>query len=477
MIPQVVFNQIDGALGTAPANARTLVAVGYSEKGTLSPVMFARARDVVAEFGSGAMVDAACYAIEWYGLPVICQRAAQGTAGSVSALVVTGVTGTSVVTVDATYTTIHSSHEIKVLIVTGGTRGTAGIVYRYSLDGGSSWSDDLALGVAQDITIAGVAKFLLGTGTLIAGDSWTASSIGAVPSTTTMGTALDTLAASAYPWDVALIACPMDAAMFDAVEAKFSGALVTLGKWRHWVGNTRQPTAGETETAYRTALSTIFSSKATIFGTLCAGDAWTFTSVFGRTDIRPIATAYAARLASVERHRNIASLKLGPLPGVTIRDSNGNRGRHDEMIDPGLDDLRFVTLRSWDGYAGAFVTRPRIFSNPSSDFRLAPHRRVLNLAVETASRYFTGILNGEILCSAKTGYILEAEALGIERGARRAVADAILSAPMASGVNLTISRTDNILAGADLNAEIEVIPLGYPESIKIRIGFRNPANK
>ena len=76
---------------------------------------------------------------------------------------------------------------------------------------------------------------------------------------------------------------------------------------------------------------------------------------------RPISFDVASNEASVSPHINIAAVTLGPRPGVSITDANGNPKHHDESINPGLDDARFTTFRTWEGRAGVYVNRSRIF--------------------------------------------------------------------------------------------------------------------
>jgi hypothetical protein len=182
----------------------------------------------------------------------------------------------------------------------------------------------------------------------------------------------------------------------------------------------------------------------------------------------------AAREAFVSQEIDIADVNLGTLEGVSIRDVNGNPDEHDESLNPGLDDLRFGTLRTWDG-EGVYVNRPRLFSPNGSDFQLMPHRRVMNLAMETLRSYFIRRLNRPVLVSSTTGFILESEALEIEAGVMAQLRAQLLAKPKASAVQFTLSRTDNLLSTRTLTGSARVIPLAYPEDVELDVGFYNPA--
>lgn len=247
------------------------------------------------------------------------------------------------------------------------------------------------------------------------------------------------------------------------------------GKYHAWIGNARIPNESESEATYLGALSTALGAKETKHGALCAGAVKLVSSVSGRQYRRPLSFSYACREASSSEEVNNAAPNLGALIGVSIRDRNGNADEHDESLNPGLDDARFVTARTIDGYQGVYINRPRLFSNPSSDFQLLPHRRVLNLAHDALRVYFTRRLNQPIIVSRATGFILEADALEIEHGALAVLRSVLLAKPKASDVQFRLSRTDNLLSTKTLTGEGRVIPLAYPEFIALDVGFYNPA--
>lgn len=202
----------------------------------------------------------------------------------------------------------------------------------------------------------------------------------------------------------------------------------------------------ETEAQYLAAFSTAFGSKSTVHGMICAGACWLISSVSGRRYRRPVSIPIAAREASVSQEVNTADVNLGPLPGVSIRDDLGNVVHHDESVNPGLDDARACVLRTWEGIQGVYVNRPILLSPAGSDFQLLTHRRVLNIAHEVLRTYFLRRLNKPVRVDASTGFILEADALEIEAGARAAMRSALLARPKASGIQFALSRTDNLLS-------------------------------
>ncbi len=472
--PAVSLTELDGALGVLPASAGKLHAViGTASTGPLNtPSTFGKPKPLAQAFGGGPGPEAAALYVEQTGKPVIFIRCAGTTAGAAGAVDSTGKTGSSAITLSGTPV---DDFELAVQVVAGGTVGTAGISFQWSLDGGRTWSAVTQLGTANTFALPGSGVALhFGAGTLAAGDRVTAATTAAVPSSTDLGAALDALAASAAAWEIVQIANPIDAAGVDVLELKLA-ALAGAGKYRAWIANARVPAVGESSATYLAALSSALGSKATTRGELCAGAAKIVSSITGRRYRRPASFTVAARTASVSEEINVADINLGPLTGVSIRDLNGNPDEHDESLTPGLDDARFTVLRTWDGYPGVYVNRPRLFSPAGSDFQLMPHRRVMNLAHEALRGYFIRRLNRPIRVSRDTGFILEDEALDIESGALAAMRTVLLAKPKASDVLFALSRTDNVLSSFTLTGDARVLPLAYPEFINLTVGFINPA--
>jgi hypothetical protein len=473
--PNVSITELDGALGVTPESAGRLLALaGPASGGPLNvPAAFGRVKDLVTNYVGGPLVEAAAHAIERYGKPVVVVRTAATTAGLPGTPDVSGVHGTSVVTVTGAAT---DDFEIVFKVLKGGVVGTAGLNAQWSLDGGRNWSPVYTTaGASTAIEIPGTGVTLnFAAGTLLDGDTVTTRTAAPAFTSTDLAAGLDALAASSINWEIVEPVGPVDSACFDTLELKIA-ALAAAGKYRAWSGGARTPNVGETEAAYLAALSGICSAKASLHGELAAGACKVISSVSGRKYRRPSSVVIAAREAASSEEIDIADVNLGPLTGVSIRDDNGNPDEHDESLNPGLDDARFTVLRTWEGFGGVYVNRPRVFSPAGSDFSLMPHRRVMNLGNAALRAYFIRRLNRPILVNSTTGYILEEEALEIESGARNAMAAVLLAKPKASSVQFLLSRYDNLLSTKTVTGDARIIPLAYPEFVTLTVGFFNPA--
>lgn len=476
--PSANLTELDGGLGVLPPSSGKLLAVvGVSSLGTANqPSTWRNPRAFASAFGVGPGVEAAAHAMELYGKPVVFVRTGQSVAGDYGAIDDDGVTGTATIA-ETSDTEPLDDYEVVVEIVHGGTTGTTGIRWRYSLDGARTWSAVQSLGTGLVFALTGTGvSFSADTGkTLVTGDKWTCVTTAPQWDDTEIAAALDALQLSQVSWEIAEIVGPIDGDAFTAIDGKVAG-MAAAGKYRAWIGNVAIPGASESEADYLAAQSAAFASKSSVHGMLCAGACNLVSSVTGRTQRRPVSFVVAAREAASSAEKNIANiLHMGALKNVSIRDANGNPDEHDETANPGLADARFTVLRTWEGRAGVYVNEPLIFSATGSDFTLMPHRRVMNLALETLRPYFEERCSRPIRVDKTTGFILESEAREIEAGANARLRAALLTAPKASHAYCVIARDENILSSRTVSGEARIVPLAYPRTFEITVGFENPA--
>ncbi|WP_156338487.1 DUF2586 family protein [Chondromyces crocatus] len=471
------MNVLDGARGVMPPSFGDVMAiVGPAADGPLNmPAAFGQAKHVIANYRSGSSVEAACYAIEYTGKPVVFVRTGETTQGSLSAVDALSFRGTSVPTLDAA-SFADDEYEVLLVFPRGGTVGTAGITYRWSLDGGRTLSPETALGQVSSITLpeGGNLKLDLAQGSVLAGDWLSFRSRPAQWSNEELSSALTALRHTNLSWRVAQVLGSLDPTALAVIGAEL-GVMAQAGKYRWAIGNVRGPNLGEEPAAYVTALAAAFSGVSDKRLALCAGYAKILSSVSRRVYRRPISLAVAARAIGVDAAIDLAELDLGALPGVQIRDANQNPDEHDEAVFPGLDDARFTTLRSVEGYEGVYITNPRLFSPTGSDFTFIQHRRVMDIACEVVRTKLMRRLSKPLHVHESTGFILEEEARDIESGVNSALRTALLAKKRASFVKFVLSRTDNILSTFTLNGQAFIVPLGYPKFINTDIGFHNPA--
>jgi hypothetical protein len=407
------------------------------------------------------------------GRPVIFLKTSGSTAGTHTNIVTSGVTGTSVATIGVT--TASDDFEPYFVVTNGGTIGVAGILFKYSLDGGRTLSTEQALGIATSFVFpnSGGISYAFAAGTLVTGDVVTSRTTAPKDSASDLTTACAAMAAYGGDWEGAFFASPLTATELSALDTAFSSGLM-LEKF--FVGTFRTPTVGESDATYQSAFSTAFSAAASTHGGVCAGacEVTSYGLDFGRVYRRSCLFEVASELAQNTEEIDISAPALGSLP-ARITDTNGNPKHHNESRNPGLDAMRAITLTTYDGLPGTYITNPNLMSAVGSDFQYVQHRRVLNLGRTALRQFFTFRLSVPVLVDANNGKILESEAREIEAGATAALSDVLLAKPKASAVSVTLSRNDNILATKVITVQASVTSLAYPKTFNIQFGFRNPA--
>lgn len=191
----VTLDTSGGAVGVSGTNL--LCIISTSEKGPINtPQIHASSAGLISAFGRGEGTELAAHHLEVNRQVVCFIRATSATAGTISHSDETGVTGTSNVTFSGTP---FDDEEIKVLVVAGGTIGTAGITIKTSRDGGLTYSGAIRLGTSTSYAIPGTGVTVnFAAGTLVAGDYATAYCVSPKWDAAGLGLAFDALAASVY---------------------------------------------------------------------------------------------------------------------------------------------------------------------------------------------------------------------------------------------------------------------------------------
>lgn len=460
--PSVDLTIPDNQLGIRAPSSAILAIIGTSSSGTIAtPAAFANIPDVVAAFGGGPLVEHAAYAIERYGLTVLCCRATGTTAGAYGAVTLTG-TGTSVPTGDASVKP-DNDYDLVIKVVVGGTIGITGITYQTSLDGGVTYGPVLSLGVANSITFTdGSCKINLGAGTLVAGDLITSRTAAPKWDSAALGVALDAVRLTQSTWTFLDVCGDLDSTAVSTIDASLE-AMRAAGRMRRAMGHFRRPTAGETEADYRTAFQTAFGASACKRLAVAAGWAAIDSSVSRRRYVRPVSLAAAPLQCAVSEEIDIAEIQFGPLPGVAIRDGNGNVLHHDETASPGLDNDRALTLRTWEGRGfGAFVNNPRLLSPAGSDYVYTQLGRVIDLASTISKRELEPLLSkGVTVIPDGSGRITEEDAAAIEGIVNAALVAELTGLRKCTTALFSLSRTDNVLTTGTISWQTRVVPLAY----------------
>lgn len=475
-VPNVQTPELDGGLNIRPPiDGLPLAVVGQCAAGPFdTPASYTRPKDIIDTFVGGRAAESAAYAAERFGVTVVLVRAKETTAHAYSAVDQTAFSGTSVVTVDGTPVP-NDDYEVVVRFPTDGTIGVDGIKLEWSVDSGRTFSPPTPLGTAADFTLPGTGgvKIEFAAGTVVAGDLLSFEATAKAGDDDDLDDALEALRQTSLLWQFAHVADVLDASAADVVSAKLA-AMHNDGKHRWAMGSFRLPNDGESEADYLTAFNAAFSAFADSSLAIAAGASKVPSSIARRTYTRPAAFGPAALAAALSEEVDLAVIPEGRLLGVTIRDASGNpeAGFHDESVNPGLDDVRALTLRTWEDETGVYVNNPRLMSPIGSDFDFIQKRRVMNLGRTIVGKYFRRRLSRKLRVSKKTGFILESERLSMQAEVDQELAKGLLKKPKASSARVVLNKTDAILQPPyPLTGQLRIQPLAYPKEIIIEVAF------
>lgn len=479
-VPSVPITIPDGQLGIRAPSSAVLAILATATDGEIGvPKTATRKEDLVDEFVSGPLVEQGAYAIERYGLTILSTRVEAETDGSHGAIDTSGVEGTSVVTLDGAVDPVDD-FEVYVEFTTGGTIGVAGIKYRESYDNGRTFSPVKALGTAATLTVAGAAKFNFAAGTIEPGDVVKVQAFAPAWGADSLAVGLDAIRVTQAPWTRLGIYGDCNSAAISLIDAKLE-QMASKGRNRRAIGHARAAASGEDASDYLAALQAELGGSACRRLLLTAGRCKTDSSVARRRYRRPPSLAVAARSASLSEEIDMAEINLGPLPGVFIRDEHGNPDEHDETVNPGLDEARFCTLRTWESRTGTFVNNPRLFSPVGSDFIWLQYGLVVDLVCSLVRPALEPILNkGVFVVPDGSGQIDPEVATSIEGLVNGILSRHVVGARKATRCLFVLDRKHDVLRTGRQPWKVRTVPLAYikemPGEVALVAEESSPAN-
>ena len=499
---------IDGGSATiiVPGSSLQLV-IGCCSSGTVNQIIATRTPATLQSYlGYGPLVEAAglvCLA----GGTVLAIKCASAVAGTASTVTATGA-GTSVMTVTGAPV---DTYFVKVLVVNGGTIGTAGCTIQLSLDAGRSYGPVISLGTATTYVVGTTGMTLnFAAGTLITNGTFTFGTTEPTWNTAAILAALQAFQASQYAITgvgSTHIVGATTGANCSTIEGYLDN-LATNDIFTRAFMSARDasPAAiwggtAETEATWMSAIQTDFS--ATAARRACVGAAfWNMPTAFPVAQIagapsyrRPIAWAAAARAVTVPAQRHIGRVKDGNVSQITVNPTSDPQDGfiyHNEAVNPGLDFYinngsggRFMSTMTRTGLPGVYITNPLTMAPLGSDYWLMPLGSVMDIFCTIIHQQGQLLIDDDVRLN-NNGTIYENDARNIENALAFAVnsilwAQKMVSQPVAagpaggSGPAIIVDRTTNVKATGACNITGTIAARGYLLTVNFSLGFLNPA--
>lgn len=459
-IPNVHLSVLDGALGLAPVDASGIIAfVGACSQGTVEQVYtFSDVKTLHETLGFGPLVEAAALALVTGGGPVRCVRV-NGSIAGVATAVDQPAGGTSGVV--GTTGAPYDDYDVIIEILEEGAVATA--TFRYSLDGGTTWSAEILTAATYEVLGTGLT-LTFAAGSYVEGETYTFTTTAPDYSDDNLKTAFDELAGSPLAFEaVFAVGQAANVAASKARASKLDSLLTaqaTDNRYAYGIVEAADDTDGN--------IASGFASFVSVHVVVAAGMETLPSVITSRRTLRSIAWRAAARLSAIAISVDAGRYADGPLPGVTELD-------RDERVTPALDELGFLTLRTFQGRPGAYVTNGNIKALPTSDYKRLVNRRVINRGSAVTYEALLQYLNDSVRVNPESGFIDERDAAAIEAYVGGLVEAALVVPGHASSAQVLVKRDENILSTENLTVDIRVVPLGYVRAITATIGLRNPA--
>ena len=470
-IPSITQTIRDPGLGVTPDAITAFLYLGTSSAGTINTVYaFGNPSDVIDTLGQGPLSEDLCYHLAIAGGPVYAVRLTGSVAGAAGSVIKTAI-GTSTGTLAVTGAALDW-YDVRIEIRSTGALGAA--TFRYSLDGGTTYSPDTTVpsgGTYSPASTNLTLTWTAGAGPIILekGDVFTFATTAPGYGSTDLAngitafknsnTAVSTLVLSGQ-FATAAASATIAAAM--AVHATSLFQMYTPVRY--------MMDGGAEDAATTKAAFAAFSSERASVGY----GACTVTSakpIVGRgfpkaSIVRPVAGRVAASLISTDA----AWVSAGALPGVTSI-------THDEFRTELMDQAKFTTLRTHQGVAGFFVTNCRLMSTAGSDYEFYQHGRVMDVATSTAYVSLLPFLNSSVRTTS-TGAIDPRDAANWESKVRDAERTVLLDPDNAQGtpghvsaLDVKVDQTTNVLTSKTVKVKIAIRPLGYAKTITNELSF------
>lgn len=468
--PSVRVNFVNGALAL-PANQTDdrMVIVGPSSIGTPNLLYgFANAspNQVRTDLGYGPLPFYAAGAVSTQNHGAVFALPATATAGTTSTVTEIG-TSTPDLTPSGSPT---DAYAFEVEVVKPGTEAVAQVVW--SADKGVTWSNPV--GVAAPVTLGTtglVATFAAGTYAMTHG--WRFTTTAPSLSDTNIGVALQALADHGLSFGhlhvISSHAGADDAARATAFAATFAAVASRVNTFEasnRYIGCTLEaPAPVATDSTglanWRNALTgSTYAALQNDRMAVCAGYHTVQSKLHASLQMRKsIGYSVVRRISQAPISEDLGRVRSGPLQDIISIE-------HDEDVSGGLDDARFITLRTID--EAFYVTNPRMFRVSGSDYEFLQFRRVIDRAARVARAAYMLALNDDFEVDRTTGRIDEAEAVRLDNEVTKLLR-AALSGHI-SAVSARMSRTDDILRTRSFAVEVNVITKAYAKTIIVNIG-------
>lgn len=462
-LPYVKQTVQDRSSGALALGSDLHVKIGVSSLGTHNLFeIFTDPDALTTARGVGPVVSAAAHHISVTGQPcaVIRIDPAQVTAGTLGAI--TKVGGHAGPTISDSSSAPLDSGDLLVEIVLGGAVATA--TFRYSLDGGETWSATILTAATVALTGTGIT-LAFAAGTYVAGNQYSATATGPTYNATGMGTAITAALSATQRFRlIHLVGYAATASAMAALVASANTQLEGAAASQYRYTRIFFDGAPEADNAQITAFASVAARRAG-YG---AGTAELYHPYSGGNITRPMMWAEVARMMQVRISVDPGRVADGPLGGVFSI-------ARDEYKTPALNAARINSLRTYVGRIGFFVSQGLLLAPDGSDFATTARGFVMDAACAIAYDALLNYVNQNVLVNASNGRVTELEAQAIEAYVTTKLRDQLADIDC-QDVDFVVDRNVNTLTTEILRGKTRILPFGVARYIENTLSFISPTS-
>lgn len=423
---------------------------------------------------SGELIEAACHVLNnATNVAVDLVAVDASVAGSVGAVTTTRV-GSSACTLTVSETTAYDDFEVVVVSMATTSDFTAGDgEFRYSLDGGDSFSNNIAIPVSGVYPIPGTGleiTFSTGNPDLDEGDQFEFDCVGPGYSAADLATALTALFNDPYHWQVLGV---MGRGSSASASASLAATVKTMIEQRatakYWSWAVMQ--AGINEVSEGEAdLISAFAATTSIRLGVCAGDVELDSSLTpGRKYKRGLVYCALCKVAQDDLQEDMGKVKNGSLTGVGgFYNLDGTPA--DTVDWPALDNAKFITPKTWEHNGGYFICQGNIMCPDGSSFDLHQLIQVMNEACRITHQ-FLNTLPGEELRNKPDGTIADEDAEALDDQLSDLLAAGLVYPENVQAIQAKVDRTINLATTRKVTANVTLVPFNYAKIAEGYVGF------
>jgi hypothetical protein len=483
-LPYISISKVEGSARPLTAASTKALIIGPCSSGVKETRIytFSNTSDVVSTIGYGnAQLAADLY----------LSLAPPGY-GSVDVVVASGSNGTITLVSAASPTiipsgTAYASYDLRVEITKTGALGTG--KFKYSLDGGDSYSDSILIPLAGTYTVSNTGVTLtFAAGTHTAGSISHYDIQGPMMTAAYLASCINTLSNSNTTYTNILVAddspsAVSGAALFSAMDGhlttlantyyKFTQAVVNVGGETYKYNRSHALTPGSN--TYTTVLSNITASASSTGNMIAAvaekANTYVGNPTSGYTSPRlPFAFIVGAELHATGRNLSKKIDLVRRVKTPSYDDFKNGTVYVDEKI---------IAPRTDNGVPGIMVNDAQVKTAPNSTYNIWPKGRIINRAAEVVRAAVRPFLHTHVrTLTDGTGRIDPRDKAFIETAVSKQIRAALLLPTNEQGTHgyitdfsFSINGETNVLSTGQLECTTIIVPFAYLREITVDIGL------